>query len=259
MTELHRDRDLASSFGAEAARYDRTRPTYPSALIDWMGESGLGNALDVGCGTGQVARLLLAKGWNVRGVESDVRMAGVAIAHGVKVDVSTFEAWDGLPGSFDLVCSGQAWHWIDPEVGYAKAAALLRPGGRLVVFWNRYRYEPAVAAAIAQCVGRHAPDVAADSVFFGTVADNRAAIEAEDLARCRAAGLGEPEVRVFEHARTQTLDEWFDEAPSHSQILRLPERVRWAMFAELSEVIEEASGDTVHVTYSTPATSAMKP
>ena len=39
---------------------------------------------------------------------------------------------------FDAVVAGQAWHWVDPVAGAAKAAQVLRPGGRLVVFWNAF-------------------------------------------------------------------------------------------------------------------------
>jgi len=31
---------------------------------------------------------------------------------------------------------GQAWHWIEPRSGAAKAASVLGDGGRLSVFWN---------------------------------------------------------------------------------------------------------------------------
>jgi len=41
-----------------------------------------------------------------------------------------------VPGAYDLLVSAQAWHWVDPVVAMPKAAALLRPGGTLALFWN---------------------------------------------------------------------------------------------------------------------------
>jgi len=52
--------------------------------------------------------------------------------------VAKFEDWDPVGRTFDAVIAAQAWHWVDPVAGAAKAAAVLRPGGRLAVFWNAF-------------------------------------------------------------------------------------------------------------------------
>ena len=50
--------------------------------------------LDVGCGTGKVARELSARGLEVLGVELDERMAAIARGHGIEVELGAFEDWD---------------------------------------------------------------------------------------------------------------------------------------------------------------------
>ena len=57
-------------------------------------------------------------------------MAEVARRRGLAVEVAAFEAWEPAGRRFDAVVAGQAWHWIDPDAGAAKAAEVLRPGGR---------------------------------------------------------------------------------------------------------------------------------
>jgi SAM-dependent methyltransferase len=125
------------SFGADADRYERTRPRYPEALLRRIVDGCPGRELlDVGCGTGIVARQVQALGASVLGVEVDGRMADTARARGVVVEEAAFEEWDPAGRSFDGVLAGQVWHWIDPEAGASVAAGALRPGGRFAAFWN---------------------------------------------------------------------------------------------------------------------------
>jgi len=131
---LFGDRDRATSFGSVAERYDRYRSGYPDELVDDLLAMGPRTALDVGCGTGKLARVLMARGVEVLGVDPDARMAAIAQRHGVPVEVAPFEDWDDRGRTFDLITSGHAWHWIDPRVGPRRVAELLRPGTALPAF-----------------------------------------------------------------------------------------------------------------------------
>jgi hypothetical protein len=55
-------------------------------------------------------------------------MAAVAREHGIAVEPASFEAWDAAGRGFDLITSGQAWHWVDPDIG---AESVVRGGGGL--------------------------------------------------------------------------------------------------------------------------------
>jgi hypothetical protein len=61
---------------------------------------------------------------------------------GVQVHIAAFEEWEGPCGAFDLVFAATAWHWLDPEVRYRKAHALLRADGRLAL-WGAFHAFPA--------------------------------------------------------------------------------------------------------------------
>ena len=70
---------IAESFGEDAAHYDRARPRYPRELVDRALDGLPGRTvLDVGCGTGIVARQFQEAGCEVLGVEPDPRMAAFA-------------------------------------------------------------------------------------------------------------------------------------------------------------------------------------
>jgi SAM-dependent methyltransferase len=58
---------------------------------------------------------------------------------GTRFQVCSFEDFTGN-GPFDLIVSATAFHWIDPAIGLAKAARLLRPGGWLALLATGERY-----------------------------------------------------------------------------------------------------------------------
>ncbi len=60
----------------------------------------------------------------------------------MKVVTAAFEDWDPEGSSFDLVMAATSWHWIDPEVRYAKAAAALGPHGALAVIATHHVLPP---------------------------------------------------------------------------------------------------------------------
>ena len=125
-------------FDQQAEAYDRFRPAYPDAVIDeLLGPAPAGlDVLDVGCGTGIASRQMAQRGAKVLGVELAPRMAEIARGHGVDVEIAAFEGCDAAGRTFDRVTSAQAWHWLDLPIATAKAACVLRPGGRLGLIWN---------------------------------------------------------------------------------------------------------------------------
>jgi len=254
--ELFRDRRRAESFGSAAALYDATRPSYPNELIEWLSSTATGRAVDVGCGTGRVARLLAAAGWRVLGVEADERMAAVARSHGLDVVVSRFEDWRP-EDHFDLVCAGQAWHWIDPQVGYEHAAEVLRPGGRLAVFWNTYHYSPATMAVFTAVLEERAPHLLIDSVPFGTAKPDHSDLDAE-MVKSAERRFDEPEFRVFHHGRFQSVEDWLAESVTHSPVAMLDDDTRTVLLADLRTALTERIGGQIDVRYETRVTSARR-
>ena len=121
---------VAEGFGADAGRYDRARPSYPADLVDRIIAASPGrDVLDAGCGTGISSRLFQAAGCRVLGVDPDPRMAepppgrAAPRPRSPSSRTGTRRAARSTP-----VIAAQAWHWVDPVAGAAKAAAVLRPG-----------------------------------------------------------------------------------------------------------------------------------
>lgn len=249
---------MAESFGADAERYDRARPSYPTALVERIVAASPGReVLDVGCGTGIVARLLAAAGCRVLGIDPDARMAALARQRGLEVEVSAFETWDPAGRAFDAVVAGQAWHWVDPAAGAARAAQALRPGGLLVLFWNAFQPPPDVAEAFADV---HSRVMAGAQPDFWTrpIVDLYLAMCAKAAAGMRQAGrFGEAEQWRFDWERHYTRDEWLDQVPTFGGNSQLPAGQREALLTGMGAAIDAAGGSFV-MRYATVAVTAAR-
>ena len=242
-TESHQVREVAESFGAEARRYDRARPGYPSALVDRIVAASPGrDVLDVGCGTGIAGRQFQAAGCVVLGVDPDARMADLARERGLEVEVATFEAWDPAGRAFDAVVAGQAWHWIDPVAGAARAASALRPGGRFAVFWNVFEPPAGLGQAFAEAYRRVLPDLPAglwDRPLLGLYETMGA--KAADGMR-QAGAFGEPEQWQFAWDRAYTSDEWLEQVPTFGGFSRIPADQQEQILAGIGAAIDAVGG-----------------
>lgn len=130
--------DRAQSFGAEAARYDRVRPSYPPEAVAFVLPAGAVGVVDVGAGTGKLTAALVGRGLQVVAVEPDGDMRAVLADSVPSADLRNGTA-EQLPVddcAADAVVFGQSWHWAEPASAAAEAARVLRPGGSLGLLWN---------------------------------------------------------------------------------------------------------------------------
>ncbi len=260
MRDSHKARQIAESFGTDAERYERARPPYPAALIDRIVTGSPGpDLLDAGCGTGIAARQFQAAGCRVLGVEPDARMAEVARRLGVEVDVSTLEAWDPAGREFDAVVAAQAWHWIDPVAGAAKAARVLRPGGRLAAFWHVFQLPPDIAEAFAEVYERVVPEAPVDVRWLSGPPGNAYApmlAKAADGFRT-AGGFGDAEEWRFDWERTYTRDSWLDQLPTIGLLTRLPQDKLAELLEGVGAAVDKAGGSFT-MRYATVAVTATR-
>jgi SAM-dependent methyltransferase len=123
---------------AAASAYERGRPGYPAAAIDWLLPDGARRVCDLAAGTGKLTRELVRSGRWVVAVEPAAGMRAelsrtvprAAVAGGVA------EAIPLATGTVDAVLVAQAWHWVDPVRAVPEVARVLTPGGTLGLLWN---------------------------------------------------------------------------------------------------------------------------
>ena len=132
-------------------KYAKFRPVYPSTVSQIITSYMKSNrtlcfktALDVACGSGQSTFLLCDSFEEVIGVDiskSQIEQAKIKATqdcHQGKANVK-FMIGDAhnLPiesSSVDLVTCATAWHWLEPDLFYAEAMRVLKPGGCIAVY-----------------------------------------------------------------------------------------------------------------------------
>jgi len=139
--------ELAQTFNLDAQGYDTYRPGYPDELFLSIFEyaqleSGT-MCLEIGAGTGQATRTMLSKGLNVKALEPGEQLAsklvkGLGQFTQLTVSQTSFEDFLGPPGSYDLIYSASAFHWVPKVEAYRKAFDLLKPNGTLALFWQSF-------------------------------------------------------------------------------------------------------------------------
>ena len=161
-------------FNEIAAEYDRHRPAYPDELVDQAchiaGLRSGAQVLEVGCGTGQLTRSLLARGLRVTALEPGTSLIALArknLAGAGAVEFVNTQFEDAvLPRDrFQAVFCASAFHWIDPTVSWQKTAGVLVPGGTLALVQYCGLAEPHTkrdTEAVLGALRKVAPDIAAN-------------------------------------------------------------------------------------------------
>ena len=176
-------------FDENAAEYDRHRPAYPDELVDQACRvAGIGRGdqvLEIGCGSGQLTRGLLARGLHVTALEPGKNLTALArhnLSGAGEVEFVNAPFEDALlpREQFRAVFSASAFHWVDPKVSWQKTADVLVPGGTLALVQYCGLQEPRSKgdqeAALA-AIRKVAPDVAANWPVYRDLDATLAGIE----------------------------------------------------------------------------------
>jgi SAM-dependent methyltransferase len=249
-------RERRLSFGGVAELYDRSRPSYPAALIDEVIEfaGDPPRALEVGAGTGKATVLFVARGVRVQAIEPSAEMAAIARRNApeASIEESDFERFAAGDARFPLIYSAQAWHWVDPAVGYPKARDLLEPGGALALFWNRQLWERSlVREELRAAYARTAPQFGTEPGPMHPDTDTDPELWGDWEPELRAsAGFASHERRGYTWTQQYSSAEYCSLLQTHSDhILLGPERLG-ALLDAVAGVID-AHGGTIPVSYAT--------
>jgi SAM-dependent methyltransferase len=237
-------------FGEVAELYDRARPGYAAELVDDV-LAYAGNekpdVVEIGAGTGKATVSFAVRAAQLLALEPNAEMARVAARRcadldNVTIERTTFEDWEPAGRQFDLVISAQAWHWVNPDLGYPKVHAVLRPGGALALLWHRsvWNEGPLRDAMLALYESLAPGFMEMTPTFPGlrmTEADTRRPAEIE------STGLfSDVEAHSHHWQQTYTTAEYLALLGTQSDHVLLDRATREALFESIARLFDGAGG-----------------
>lgn len=167
-------------FTGRVANYVKYRPGYPPEILHLL-EKEIGfdqfkDVADIGSGPGKLARLFLNNENLVYGVEpnDEMREAGEKLLKDYINFISingTAEFTTLADRSIDVIVSGQAFHWFDTEKAKTEFNRILKPGGFVVLIWNKRDAEKSAfmqdyEKIVTECCPDYNPELDLDEKVF---------------------------------------------------------------------------------------------
>lgn len=119
-------------FSGHANLYASFRPTYPTALFDYIDQfvPKKDRAWDCATGNGQIAQHLATRYTEVIATDiSETQLANAFQANNIRYKVCPAERTPFPSQYVDLITVGQALHWFDRDAFFSEAKRVLVPGG----------------------------------------------------------------------------------------------------------------------------------
>jgi len=200
----------AAGFAAAAEVYERARPSYPQAAVDWIVERAALEpgrvVVDLAAGTGKLTRLLVPSGAEIVAVEPvpEMRAKLEEVVPGVEALYGTAERLPFADGAVDVVTVAQAFHWFDHERALAELHRVLRPAGLLVLVWNSRDLDDPLQRELEELLAplRDGPPAQQETAW-------RAPLDATEL-------FGPVETRAFRYEQDFTAQDLVDRVHSTS-------------------------------------------
>jgi SAM-dependent methyltransferase len=207
--------------------------------------------LEIGCGTGQATRDVARRVGSVRCLEPGASLAALARQNlasfpTVTVEEATFEEASLEAGSYDVVFSATAFHWIDASVGYAKAARALRRSGSLALVTNAHAYggtQHLIDTEMRELHQRLAPEIGSWTFPTSAQIAETVAVGSADIAsiwaRVDRSFADTPDTNAWFEPTAVTLHPWTASYDRDGYLAMLATQSSYARHSQSEALLEE--------------------
>jgi SAM-dependent methyltransferase len=242
---------MAASFDQAADVYEKSRPEYPSAAVDWLLPADAKTVLDLGAGTGKLTRALAARGLDVVAVDPSPNMLDqlrdavpeALVRQGTAEDIPLGDA------SMDAVLVAQAWHWVDQDLALPSVARVLKPGGTLGLVWNLRDERVPWVARLTEVMH---PAPGETFVESGEIRRGPFGRVDEETGELKRGSFGPIEKATFEWTREFTRAELLDLARSRSYYITANSEEQERIIDGIGELLDTHPDLTGHDSVTMP-------
>jgi SAM-dependent methyltransferase len=244
-----------SWYSPSAEAYNKLRPRYPDVLMHRVVEvtnlSPNSKILEIGCGPGTATVGFAQLGGSTICLEPNPDFCQFARHNcekypNVEIQNISFEEWPLEAEKFDAVLAATSFHWIDPEIGYAKAANALREDSYLILLWNK-ELQPSyeVFQSLSEVYQVHAPSL---SRYEDRATQENILRELGQMAI--ASGKFKDLVsEQFECEVTYSVNDYLLLLSTYSPYLKLEPQIRDSLFNGLREKMAQELGGSIQLSY----------
>jgi SAM-dependent methyltransferase len=245
-----------SWYSPSAAAYNKLRPRYPEVLMHRVVEvtnlSHNSTILEVGCGPGTATVAFAQFGGSTICLEPNPDFCLLARQNceqypNVEIQNISFEEWPLEAEKFDAVLAATSFHWIDPEIGYPKAANALRGNGHLILLWNK-ELQPSyeVYQSFSEVYQVHAPSL---SHRYEDRATQKEILRELGQIALASGKFKDLISEHFECEVTYSVNDYLLLLSTYSPYLKLDKQSRDSVFNGLRGKIEQDLGGRIQLSY----------
>jgi SAM-dependent methyltransferase len=242
------DRSRRISFEEFADLYNESRPSYPEQLVeDVISLAKIpkgGRVLEIGCGPGNATIAFAKCGFEILAVELGTKLSAYAKQNcqaypKVSILNMAFEDWPVEAGRFDLAISADAFHWVQPEVGYPMVKSALKPSGKLAFFWNSpNEIDTEISDELTQVYRSGAPQAEKPEGSFTA----EWMIETISEVIAQSGCFSDVMIKSYPVTETLSVDHYIENLWTYSSHRSLDQRTRERLYDGIRKVLEKFGG-----------------
>jgi len=245
--------ELRLTFNEDALNYDKFRPSYAARMFDdvisFSSLNSSKKALEIGIGTGKATQPFLKTGCKLTAIEIGDKMAEFSRKrfenfNNLEIINQDFENVQLDEGSYDLIYSASAFHWIPPEIGLPKVYRLLKNNG--VFAWISNQPIPAkehefIYGELKKVYEKYSQHIGENKQHLGHRQDaEEKLIERADALK--QYGFIDIQSRTYPASRTIDADEYAGLVGTYSRHMAMPEEIRTPFLQEIRDTINHCGG-----------------
>lgn len=233
-------------FNQMSEYYDQFRPGYPNEIVETIVKKAKltdgSRVLEIGSGSGKATAQFVDRGFEIVCVEPGEDLAARCREQfkdkNVSVVVSRFEDCQLPSDSFDAIISAQAFHWVEKPKGLELCAALLKPGGLLMPFWNiEIIYDTELDHELLEIMTEY-------DAFTATLsaADYEKRVVRLSNELTQNDWFRHPEIVQVKWEKTYTAEEYFGFVMTGNEFIKNTNEKKQACYAALKALAEKHNG-----------------